>query len=177
MLSCQLGNRNFRAVESVFERDQKFQSSLPLGFANNERDRKKVEVHLSALLNVLQTKLRPKSMVDESIEVALMGRAPNLDGHLLDLRALPKVRLTTPLRRRPKVPFRLIFNRKTITLRFHGKMIEFSAHLKPQMQFITTAGEFNAAGLPGKLDKTGRLVLVRALIREGFLTTCQVFRL
>jgi hypothetical protein len=35
--------------------------------------------------------------------------------------------------------------------------------------FVEATGRFTARGLPGGLDDAGRLVLVRRLIREGFL--------
>ena len=33
-------------------------------------------------------------------------------------------------------------------------------------------GPFTAAELPGPIDEAGRLVLVRRLVREGFLRVC-----
>ena len=46
----------------------------------------------------------------------------------------------------------------------------FPERLAAELEFLLTApGPFRAADLPGSLDAAGRLVLVRRLVREGFL--------
>ena len=56
------------------------------------------------------------------------------------------------------------------TLAFEGKALRFPARLAPELEFlVTTEAPFRAAELPGELDEAGRLVLVRRLVREGFL--------
>ena len=53
---------------------------------------------------------------------------------------------------------------------FEGKRISFPAQADEAVAFAATAGgAFRAADLPGDLDEAGRLVLVRRLVREGFL--------
>ena len=56
------------------------------------------------------------------------------------------------------------------TLLFEGKTLRFPARLEPELEFlVTTEAPFRASELPGDLDDAGRLVLVRRLVREGFL--------
>jgi hypothetical protein len=46
----------------------------------------------------------------------------------------------------------------------------FPERLQAELEAIVAADEpFAAADLPGSLDDEGRLVLVRRLVREGFL--------
>ena len=53
---------------------------------------------------------------------------------------------------------------------FEGKRVSFPAQAEEAIAFVATAdGIFSAADLPGELDEAGRLVLVRRLVREGFL--------
>jgi hypothetical protein len=57
-----------------------------------------------------------------------------------------------------------------MTLSFEGKHLEFPAQAREELEAIVESEwPFTAAGLPGGLDEEGRLVLVRRLIREGFL--------
>jgi hypothetical protein len=57
-----------------------------------------------------------------------------------------------------------------VILYFEGKEIGFPAHAAPEVRACFEADEpFRAADLPGELDVDGRLVLVRRLVREGFL--------
>jgi hypothetical protein len=57
-----------------------------------------------------------------------------------------------------------------LALVFHGKRLLLPARLCEEAAFLTeTDGAFTAADLPGTLDEAGRLVLIRRLVREGFL--------
>ncbi len=56
------------------------------------------------------------------------------------------------------------------TLSFEGKHVAFPEHAREELEAVFAAdGPFTAAALPGGLDEESRLVLVRRLIREGFL--------
>ena len=73
---------------------------------------------------------------------------------------------TTELERRDTV----IADLDGTTLAFEGKTLRFPARLAPELEFlVTTEAPFRASELPGELDDAGRLVLVRRLVREGFL--------
>ena len=57
-----------------------------------------------------------------------------------------------------------------VALRFEGKRVCFPPHAEAEVAAIAAAtAPFTAAQLPGRLDGAGRLVLVRRLVREGFL--------
>ncbi len=94
------------------------------------------------------------------------SRRPILDGHLEEVRELESVTLDTPLERRETV----IADLDGTTLSFEGKHVELPAQAREEIEALFEAeGAFTAASLPGELDDDGRLVLVRRLIREGFL--------
>jgi hypothetical protein len=93
-------------------------------------------------------------------------RRPILDGQLSELRALDSLGLETELVRRDTV----IAELDGSTLCFEGRDLRFPARVAAELEFLVTAGgPFRAADLPGTLDEAGRLVLVRRLVREGFL--------
>ena len=61
-------------------------------------------------------------------------------------------------------------NAAGVVLLFEGKEVRFPAKAAAAVDAITESdGSFSAAELPAPLDKPGRLVLVRRLVREGFL--------
>jgi ribosomal protein L16 Arg81 hydroxylase len=94
------------------------------------------------------------------------SRRPILDGQLSELRALPALTTEDELERRDTV----IADLDGTTLRFEGKTLRFPARLEPELAFlVTTEVAFRASELPGDLDGDGRLVLVKRLVREGFL--------
>jgi lysine-specific demethylase/histidyl-hydroxylase NO66 len=56
------------------------------------------------------------------------------------------------------------------TLCFEGKQVAFPERAREELEAVFAAeGPFAVADLPGDLDEESRLVLVRRLIREGFL--------
>ncbi|MGZ8783189.1 MAG: cupin domain-containing protein [Gaiellaceae bacterium] len=93
-------------------------------------------------------------------------RRPILDGQLSELRELSSVTRATRLERRDTV----IADLDGTTLAFEGRTLRFPARLEPELEFLVTApGSFDVSNLPGGIDDDGRLVLVRRLVREGFL--------
>jgi hypothetical protein len=96
----------------------------------------------------------------------VLSRRPVLDGQLAELRELGELSGETELVRRDTV----IADLHGTTLVFEGQRLRFPERLAPELEFLVTAdGPFTAAQLPGALDEEGRLVLVRKLVREGFL--------
>jgi len=94
------------------------------------------------------------------------SRRPILDGHLQEVRELDSVTIETPVERRPTV----IADLQGTTLSFEGKHLELPDHARETLEAVVESEwPFTAAALPGDLDDDGRLVLVRRLIREGFL--------
>ena len=93
-------------------------------------------------------------------------RRPILDGQLSELRDLDRLTAETRLERRDTV----IADLDGTTLSFEGRELEFPMRLADELGFLVETTEpFTAAQLPGALDEAGRLVLVRRLVREGFL--------
>jgi hypothetical protein len=94
------------------------------------------------------------------------SRRPILDGQLSELRALDALTAETSIVRRDTV----IADLEGTTLEFEGRKLAFPERLAPELEFIvTTADAFTASELPGSLDEAGRLVLLKRLVREGFL--------
>jgi hypothetical protein len=94
------------------------------------------------------------------------SRRPILDGQLSELRALDDLTAETQLVRRDTV----IADLHGTTLVFEGRRLRFPERLAAELEFLVTAdASFTPAQLPGGLDGAGRLVLVRKLVREGFL--------
>ncbi|MDX6697301.1 MAG: bifunctional lysine-specific demethylase and histidyl-hydroxylase [Solirubrobacteraceae bacterium] len=94
------------------------------------------------------------------------GRRPILDDQLAALRAAEHLGVGDAVERRPTV----IADVDGATLRFEGKEVALPERLADLVRFVAEAeGRFTAGDLPGRLDEAGRLVLVRRLIREGFL--------
>jgi ribosomal protein L16 Arg81 hydroxylase len=159
------------SVESLFERDSRFRESLPPGFARDQAISREAEEHLDELLNLLPAEISTKPAITNAIERAWLAKGPVLEDHLLDLETVPSATLDTLVRRRPAMQWKLSEEDREVNLHFHGKKLGMPSYVEPDLQFIGKTEEpFTARSLPGQLDEEGRLVLIRRLLREGFLT-------
>jgi hypothetical protein len=122
------------------------------------------------LLERLRERLDPDD-VARRMRLRLVGmQRPVLDGQLTQLRALASLRIDTAVERRPTVIADVEADGEGVVLRFEGKELRFPAFVLADVELCATAEEpFRPADLPGELDEEGRLVLVRRLVREGFL--------
>jgi cupin superfamily protein len=119
-----------------------------------------------ALLELLRSRLSPEAVERRKRRRFVKSRRPVLGDQLEQVRALERLGPDTEVERRPTV----IFDLDGSELSFEGKTISFPERVREEVEFVALAEEpFTAADLPGDLDEEGRLVLVRRLIREGFL--------
>jgi hypothetical protein len=114
----------------------------------------------------LATRLDPEDVRRRARAKFVGSRRAILDGHLREVRELDSVTIESPLERRPTV----IADLEGTTLSFEGKHLDLPDHAREALEAVVESEwPFTAAELPGDLDDEGRLVLVRRLIREGFL--------
>jgi hypothetical protein len=122
------------------------------------------------LLERLAARLRPEDVVHRARRRFVDTRRPVLDDQLTQARAAAGLRLGDEVERRPTV----IAERDGTALRFEGKEVRFPEVARSVLAAVVDAERpFTAAELPADLDENGRLVLVRRLIREGFLRARQ----
>jgi ribosomal protein L16 Arg81 hydroxylase len=118
------------------------------------------------LLALLEERLRPSEVMRRRREQLVRARRPVLDDQLDQMRALEQLTVDTPIERRPTV----IADLNESRLAIEGKELVFPEHVYPELECLFEAGApVTPAELPGDLDDAGRLVLVRRLVREGFL--------
>jgi len=128
--------------------------------------RRSIDEEPDGLLELLAEKLDPEHVRTRARARLVRSRRPILDGQLDELRALPSLDTDTRLERRGTVLGVL----EGTTLSFEGRRLRFPERLRTELEFLLEADDdFTPADLPGDLDDEGRLVLVRRLVREGFL--------
>jgi hypothetical protein len=118
------------------------------------------------LLERLAHRLRPEAVAGRARLRFVDSRRPVLDDGLTQIRAAASVGAHDLVERRDSV----IAEHDGTTLRFEGKEVRFPEAARDALAAVAGAERpFTASDLPGTLDENGRLVLVRRLIREGFL--------
>ena len=122
------------------------------------------------LVDRLAERLQPAAVARAQRMRFVASRRPVMDDQLTQVRALAGLGIGDPLERRPTVIADLQLTDTGALLAFEGKEVAFPAQARAAVAFMFTAdGPFTARDLPGALDEPGRLVLVRRLVREGFL--------
>jgi bifunctional lysine-specific demethylase and histidyl-hydroxylase MINA len=122
------------------------------------------------LIERLAGRLAPDEVARRGRRRFVKSRRPILHDQMSQMRALEDLTVDSLLERRPTVLFELEREPGTSTLVFEGKELRFPAKAGAAVEAaVTQTDPFSAADLPGPLDEQGRLVLVRRLVREGFL--------
>ena len=125
------------------------------------------------LLELLAKQLQPERVERRRRRKLVRSRRPILGGQLSQLRALEALDLDTVVERRPTV----LFDLAGTTLSFEGKDISFPDEAAEELAYAAGSEDpFTPGELPGELDDEGRLVLVRRLVREGFLVLSEAAR-
>jgi bifunctional lysine-specific demethylase and histidyl-hydroxylase NO66 len=118
------------------------------------------------LLERLSARLAPDEVARRARRRFVNGRRPVLDGQLTEARGAAGLTAGDRVERRATVI--ALLNGATVV--FEGKQVRFPPHAAAVLEAVcATDGPFSAAELPASLDEHGRLVVVRRLVREGFL--------
>ena len=147
------------ALQSCAEDDVEFRRSLTADGMIAE-----------ASLERLASRLTPDELARRVRRRFVATRRPILHDQLAQVRALERLTTADPLERRTTVICELEATPDGSLLLFEGKELSFPPQAGAAVAAaVEREGPFTAADLPGSLDEAGRLVLVRRLVREGFL--------
>jgi lysine-specific demethylase/histidyl-hydroxylase NO66 len=122
------------------------------------------------LVEALQARLGREDVARRARAKLVRTRRPLREDQLRQLRALEDLGPGTELERRATVIADLVEADGSVALAFEGREVSFPMHVREELAAVVAAEEpFTVSELPGSLDEAGRLVLVRRLVREGFL--------
>jgi hypothetical protein len=159
------------AIKQICDGNHIFRESLPVGFATHGLSSAFTKRKIGKLMNLLDTSSVWEKSLDTLIDKFVSSREPILDGHMADQLQVNNIGLTTVVRIRKGIIYRIQVDHKTIGLTFHGKRVNFPHHVGAALHFIIVTRAFRAGSIPDCIDTPGKLVLVRRLVKEGFLTT------
>jgi Cupin superfamily protein len=122
------------------------------------------------LVERLAGRLKPDDVARRARRGFVATRRPILHDQVTQLRALDQLCAESQVERRPTVIFELEHDAGGVVLLFEGKEVRVPAKAAEAVNAVAEiARPFSPAELPGRLEEQGRLVLVRRLVREGFL--------
>jgi JmjC domain len=122
------------------------------------------------LAELLAEHMEPEDVVRRMRRRFVGSRRPVGDEPISQLRALEGLTADSEVERRPTVIAELYVRRDGFVLAFEGKALRLPAATGEALEELVTAeSPVRARDLPGDLDEESCLVLVRRLVREGFL--------
>jgi ribosomal protein L16 Arg81 hydroxylase len=125
------------------------------------------------LLELLEERLHPDEVTRRKRDRFVRSRRSILDDQIEQVAWLDRLTVDTLVERRDTV----IAELTGPTLIFEGKEIVVPEHARDELEHLFEASAPVAPrDLPGALDDEGRLVLVRRLVREGFLRVADARR-
>ena len=128
------------------------------------------DVDASELVELLVERLGPEAVEHRRRRRFLDSRRPIREDGLSQLRALEELSQESLVERRETVIADLEHVDGGVALVFEGKSIRFPGHAAAEVEAcFEHEGPIRVSDLQGGLDLEGRLVLVRRLVREGFL--------
>jgi ribosomal protein L16 Arg81 hydroxylase len=128
----------------------------------------------SDLLERLAARLEPNQVARRARRRFVAGRHPILHDQMRQVRDLDLLASTSLVERRRTVIAELEDSGDSLALVFEGREIRFPHKAADAVREISRSDHpFRVRDLPGPLDEAGKLVLVRRLVREGFLRSAQ----
>jgi len=146
-----------------------FRANLPAGFANEGFDRTQARKTFRTLVETFSREAAVDGILDRMAEDFVKSRRPDYAGGLEDLNGAPEITLDTCVAPKPDLLYLLRVEDEHLTLLFGASQITMPAFAAACVRFALRGAPFAVRDLPEPLDDTGKVVLVKRLIREGLL--------
>jgi ribosomal protein L16 Arg81 hydroxylase len=156
-------------IAEVSLNDPAFRKALPVAFARPEFDRAQARETFHNLWERLSTKSNFEAILDRFVDQFVSACPPFLRGQMAQIANLDRLTLDSAVGARTGVISYLRTNEGELSVDCYGRRIAFPAHVSEALQFALNKSEFAVRELPSDLDDSGKLTLVRRLVREGLL--------
>lgn len=150
-------------------KDPAFRRGLPPGFAGEDFDRNQAQQILGSLLKRLATNSDCAPILDRFAERWISSCPPLLNGQMGQLALLEKLRIESVVGARSSAVFRILKDGSSTSVYSFARKIDFPAQAEDALRFALNRSRFSIRDLPGDLADSGKLVLIRRLIREGLM--------
>ena len=148
----------------------RFRRALPPGFLNDEVHSKFLRAHLEQLLGALQSQANTDAAQAGIARQLLKRGEPTSEGRLGEINASSEIDLDTELEKPSAMRGMVLTHGASCTLHFHGTELRLPGKTSQALKFLSAQeGPFTGRQIPGPLRESEVLVLLRRLMKEGFL--------
>lgn len=160
----------FSEALALCHQDLRFRQAVPVGFAAQDTMSPSMHSQFEALFTAFAERTDLDAVMARLAERFITSRPAVLEGQLLELAAADRLEVDTIVQKRPGIIYRLAADDDSVSLLFPGQKITFPKYGEPLLRFISETSQFNVESLPGDVEVSEKMGLVRRLIRDGFLT-------
>ncbi len=153
------------AIEKMSHEDLRLRQAVP--FDSPERSAL-VRENLSQLVNTFAQSPIFEQAIKEQLSGLLSGRTSKKEA--AEFEDLERLTSTSLVRKKARIDAELIEQGQFVILLYQGQQIKGPKFIAEALRFANQGEEFEVAALPGRLKEAAKLVLIRRLIKEGFLT-------
>ncbi|HEX8145190.1 MAG TPA: cupin domain-containing protein [Pyrinomonadaceae bacterium] len=156
------------ALAAQAERNPRYRRALPAGFLNDERIMQSLAAEFEEFMDTFRRDARTKDAVWKHTEALAVRKPPPADGHfsMLNLEIGPE----TAFKKRRTSLVRVFEEDGMAGIQFSGNHLFGPSKISNALKFIADADTITPASLPGPLNESEKLVLIRRLVRAGLLT-------
>jgi cupin superfamily protein len=159
----------FEELIAEARRDSRFRKSLEVGFAQRTGVSDPMREEFATLLSSFSKNANLETAIEKVAAHFISTRPALFESRLNSLNNIRRIDQSTILQRQAGMISRLKIEGKCATLSFNGKDISFPKHLDSVLRYVDRDGEFTLDDIPGELHIAEKTVIVRSLVREGFL--------
>jgi ribosomal protein L16 Arg81 hydroxylase len=159
----------FKTAIDELENAPEFRKSLPPKFLGTERLSPNDKEYLNILLMKFNDLVVSEDLIEKVQDKFLATQSPTFDRYFLAVTNLDNINTQTSIKVRENLTYRIKNNHDRITLYFADKKITFPAYVLTALQFICNKVQLSISEIPDVLDESGKIVLVKVLVKEGFI--------
>lgn len=162
-----------RDILEELQDDPRFRKSLPLQLKDDSSRifRESSEQSFSELLNEFSKRLDFRRGIKMIRQNLLVGSYPSRPGQILDIANIGSLNGNSRLHIRDTIVSSISESEKKIQLEFQDKVLSFPQAISDAIRFVSSGNSFLVKEIPGLADMSSQLILVKRLVKEGFLTT------
>jgi ribosomal protein L16 Arg81 hydroxylase len=155
-------------------KDSAFRRGLPPGFAREDSDGSQAQEIFASLLKRLATNSDCAPILDRFADRWISSCPPLLDGQMAQLALLDQLRIESVVGARSSAVSRILSEGSSTSVYSFARKISFPAQAEDALRFALNRSRFSIRDLPGNPDDSGKLVLIRRLVREGLIVVLAV---
>jgi ribosomal protein L16 Arg81 hydroxylase len=158
-----------KALMSVAKNNVSWRKSLPLGFLKQPEAIYSLKQHFQTMLTALDQNIDVETAIEQIRHRFIDEILTPPDGHFTQIDRLNSVNLDTVVVKRHSWLCRIFSDLDSASIQFPNNTIKGPKHIEQALHFIADTERFPVKAIPNTLTATGKLVLVRRLVKEGLL--------